>query len=201
MALLIGVAIVAFAGIKRDGILAAEGKQIQGIQSGSAFRIGLIIAITCGVLSGLLNVGFSATEPIGAVAEKAGAVGSAALSDMCPVVIPDAVLRWYRKLVAAKDDGSHRRPGHWSDVVDSSLHSGESSLRERSSARSPVCVRWRHAHSSSAMACPSECGSASWASVLVLSGVTRSLEEVPFDQAPDIVVGSLAELAGLLKPD
>jgi L-rhamnose-H+ transport protein len=73
-AMLVGVAIVAFAGIKRDNILAAEGKEIQGIQSGSAFRVGLVIAITCGVLSGLLNVGFSATGPIGAVAEKAGAV-------------------------------------------------------------------------------------------------------------------------------
>jgi L-rhamnose-H+ transport protein len=73
-ALLVGVGIVASAGIKRDKILAAEGKEIQGIQSGPAFRIGLVIAITCGVLSGLLNVGFSATEPIGAVAEKAGAV-------------------------------------------------------------------------------------------------------------------------------
>ena len=73
-ALLIGVGIVAFAGIKRDGILAAEGKEIQGIQRGSAFRTGLVIAVTCGVLSGLLNVGFSATESIGAVAEEAGAV-------------------------------------------------------------------------------------------------------------------------------
>lgn len=39
---------------------------------------------------------------------------------------------------------------------------------------------------------------AGWASALVLSGVTKSLEEVPFDKAPDIVVGSLADLAGLL---
>ena len=74
LALLIGVAIVAFAGIKRDAILAAEGKEIQGIQSGSAFRIGLAIAVTCGVLSGLLNVGFNATESIGMAAEEAGAV-------------------------------------------------------------------------------------------------------------------------------
>jgi L-rhamnose-H+ transport protein len=73
-ALLIGVGIVAYAGIKRDGILAAQGKEIQGIQKGSAFRIGLAIAVTCGVLSGLLNVGFNATEPIGALAEKMGTV-------------------------------------------------------------------------------------------------------------------------------
>lgn len=74
LALLIGVAIVAFAGIRRDVILAAEGKEIQGIQSGSAFRTGLVIAITCGVLSGLLNVGFNATEAVGATAQKAGAL-------------------------------------------------------------------------------------------------------------------------------
>ncbi len=73
-ALLVGVGIVAFAGIQRDAILAAAGEKIQGIQSGSAFRIGLIIAVTCGVLSGLLNVGFTATEPIGAAAEKAGTI-------------------------------------------------------------------------------------------------------------------------------
>ena len=74
VALLVGVGIVAFGGIKRDGVLAAEGKEIQGIQRGAAFRIGLAIAVTCGMLSGLLNVGFSATESIGAVAEKAGAI-------------------------------------------------------------------------------------------------------------------------------
>jgi HAD superfamily hydrolase (TIGR01450 family) len=42
---------------------------------------------------------------------------------------------------------------------------------------------------------------AGWASALVLSGVTRSLAEVPFEQAPDIVVGSLADLAGLLPTE
>ncbi|MHC4995108.1 MAG: L-rhamnose/proton symporter RhaT [Planctomycetota bacterium] len=74
LALVVGVGIVAFGGIKRDGELAARGKEIQGIQSGKAFRIGLTIAITCGVLSGFLNVGFSATESVGAIAEEAGAV-------------------------------------------------------------------------------------------------------------------------------
>lgn len=39
---------------------------------------------------------------------------------------------------------------------------------------------------------------AGWASALVLTGVTHSLAEVPFDQSPDIVVESLAALAGLL---
>lgn len=39
---------------------------------------------------------------------------------------------------------------------------------------------------------------AGWASALVLSGVTRSLQEVPSDLAPNVVVGSLADLADLL---
>jgi L-rhamnose-H+ transport protein len=73
-ALLIGVAIVAYAGIKRDQIQAAEGKKIQGIQRGTAFRVGLAIAITSGVLSGFLNVGFAATESVGKVAQEAGAL-------------------------------------------------------------------------------------------------------------------------------
>ena len=74
VALLIGVAIVAYAGIKRDEIQAAEGKEIQGIQQGKAFRIGLAIAITSGVLSGFLNVGFAATESVGRVAREAEAL-------------------------------------------------------------------------------------------------------------------------------
>ena len=46
------------------------------------------------------------------LAEKARAVGRAALAELGPVVTPDTLLRWYRKLVAAKYDGSRRRgPG------------------------------------------------------------------------------------------
>ena len=46
------------------------------------------------------------------LAEKARAVGRAALTELGPVVTPDTLLRWYRKLVATKYDGStHRKPG------------------------------------------------------------------------------------------
>lgn len=41
--------------------------------------------------------------------------------------------------------------------------------------------------------------SGGWAGVLVLSGVTRSLEAVPMELAPSLVVGSLAELAAALE--
>ena len=46
------------------------------------------------------------------LAEKARAVGRAALAELGPVVTPDTLLRWYRNLVAAKYDGSAKRgPG------------------------------------------------------------------------------------------
>jgi len=46
------------------------------------------------------------------LAEKARAVGRAALAELGPVVTPDTLLRWYRNLVAAKYDGSKKRgPG------------------------------------------------------------------------------------------
>ena len=46
------------------------------------------------------------------LAQKARAVGRAALTELGPVITPDTLLRWYRKLVAAKYDGSTRRkPG------------------------------------------------------------------------------------------
>jgi L-rhamnose-H+ transport protein len=59
-----GVAVVASAGIWRDKVLAAEGKEIAGIRRGKAFWIGLAIAITSGVLSALLNVGFVHAQPV-----------------------------------------------------------------------------------------------------------------------------------------
>jgi ribonucleotide monophosphatase NagD (HAD superfamily) len=39
---------------------------------------------------------------------------------------------------------------------------------------------------------------AGWASVLVLTGVTGSLREIPSALAPDVVLGSLGDLAALL---
>jgi hypothetical protein len=46
------------------------------------------------------------------LAEKARAVGRAALGQLNTVVTPDTLLRWYRSLVAAKYDGAERKgPG------------------------------------------------------------------------------------------
>lgn len=72
--MLIGVYISGVAGVKRDKAHQAEGKEIEGIKQGKAFRIGLTIAITSGVLSALLNVGFANATPVAKQAEAAGIV-------------------------------------------------------------------------------------------------------------------------------
>jgi len=66
--IVIGVIIVAYAGIKRDKL----SKSDLGIPTGKAFQIGLIIAISSGVLSALLNVGFANAGPVGEAAIEAG---------------------------------------------------------------------------------------------------------------------------------
>lgn len=65
--MLIGVAITAVAGIKRDKVK-NENKQSDNIVKG------LMIAATCGVLSALLNVGFANAAPVAKVAEASGVI-------------------------------------------------------------------------------------------------------------------------------
>ena len=65
--MLIGVAITAVAGIRRDKAKNAESK------SGNIVK-GLIIAAVSGVLSALLNVGFANAAPLAKVAEGAGVI-------------------------------------------------------------------------------------------------------------------------------
>jgi len=67
LVMLVGVAITAVAGIKRDKIKNSGG-------SSKNIVTGLIIASVCGVLSALLNVGFSNAAPVAKVAESAGVI-------------------------------------------------------------------------------------------------------------------------------
>lgn len=66
--MLVGVAITAVAGIKRDKV-----KNDPNKGSGNIVK-GLIIASVCGVLSALLNVGFANAAPVAKVAEQAGVI-------------------------------------------------------------------------------------------------------------------------------
>lgn len=68
------VVIVTIAGLQRDKILAESGREIAGINKGQAFKIGLVIASVCGVLSAMLAVGFNSTPEIGEIAKDAGAL-------------------------------------------------------------------------------------------------------------------------------
>jgi L-rhamnose-H+ transport protein len=67
--IVIGVVIVAYAGIRRDKLNQAD----LGIRTGKAFQVGLLVAISSGVLSALLNVGFANATPVAEAAIEAGA--------------------------------------------------------------------------------------------------------------------------------
>ncbi|SER00307.1 L-rhamnose/proton symporter RhaT [Neolewinella agarilytica] len=66
--MLIGVAITAYAGVKRDRLLKQE------VDGGSNLKAGLVIALLSGVLSALLNVGFVSAQPVGEIAAEAGVI-------------------------------------------------------------------------------------------------------------------------------
>ncbi len=73
--LLAGVVISAIAGVKRDKLqnATATSNTNEGKPQNS-FRKGLIIAISSGILSALLNVGFTKAMPVAAAAEAQGAL-------------------------------------------------------------------------------------------------------------------------------
>ncbi len=66
--MVLGVAVVAWAGMRRD-----RASQTAVTQGGGRFRSGLIIAVLSGVLSALLNVGFANAMPVARAAEAGGA--------------------------------------------------------------------------------------------------------------------------------
>jgi L-rhamnose-H+ transport protein len=65
--MLVGVAITAFAGIRRDQTKESSKTSINMVK-------GLIIASVCGVLSALLNVGFANATPVAKAAEATGVI-------------------------------------------------------------------------------------------------------------------------------
>ena len=64
---LIGVAITAKAGIERDKLLNSDNKSSNIVK-------GILIAVTCGLLSSLLNVGFANAAPIAEKAQEYGVI-------------------------------------------------------------------------------------------------------------------------------
>ena len=64
---LIGVAITAKAGIERDKLLSSDNKSSNIVK-------GILIAVTCGLLSSLLNVGFANATPIADKAQEYGVI-------------------------------------------------------------------------------------------------------------------------------
>lgn len=71
--MILGVIITVIAGIKRDKSQSNSAGEAAGLKKGKAFRIGLLIAILCGLLSSLLNVGFANASDVASIAEDFGA--------------------------------------------------------------------------------------------------------------------------------
>ena len=86
--MLVGVAICGVAGVKRDQLAAAN----QTAAPGKSFKVGLFIAIACGLLSSLLNVGFANATPVAQAAIKAGALPRNSSLAAWVVVLCGAVL-------------------------------------------------------------------------------------------------------------
>lgn len=59
LVMLIGVALVTYAGIVRDKQQLQSENVVKGIQSGKLFKIGLLLALFSGILGALQNIGFS----------------------------------------------------------------------------------------------------------------------------------------------
>ena len=84
--MIIGVAITAYAGIQRDKISNKEGGAAINL------KVGLVIALLSGILSALLNVGFVSAQPVGKVAEAAGAIARNSSLAIWVVVLAGAYL-------------------------------------------------------------------------------------------------------------
>jgi len=83
--MVVGVAIMTWAGIDRDRLQAARGKQIAGIQTGRLFWLGLFFCVFNGVAAALLNIGFHYAEPMKNAAIKQGVNLNASM--VCWVVL------------------------------------------------------------------------------------------------------------------
>ncbi|MBN1395457.1 MAG: hypothetical protein JW959_10575 [Pirellulales bacterium] len=73
LVMVVGVALMTWAGIDRDRLQAARGKSIAGIQTGWLFWLGLFFCVFNGVAAALLNIGFAYAEPIARAAVEQGA--------------------------------------------------------------------------------------------------------------------------------
>ncbi|MDH7598905.1 MAG: L-rhamnose/proton symporter RhaT [Sedimentisphaerales bacterium] len=72
--MLLGVAILTWAGVLRDKLQAVSGQVIQGIRRGKGFYIGLLFAVLNGLGAAALNVGFTKAQPAATAATRQGAL-------------------------------------------------------------------------------------------------------------------------------
>jgi len=71
--MLVGVGIVALAGIQREKLVATSGAAVEGVKSGKDFRKGIVIVIASGIFSAFINIGFANAAPVAESAIASGA--------------------------------------------------------------------------------------------------------------------------------
>jgi L-rhamnose-H+ transport protein len=73
--MLVGVALAAYAGVKRDRVYETESPSAaNSIDKSKNVMKGLVIVVICGVLSSLINVGFDYAQPVAVKAIESGVV-------------------------------------------------------------------------------------------------------------------------------
>lgn len=113
--MLVGVAITLVAGIQRDKMQSISVGEAAGLKKGKAFQFGLLIAVACGLLSSLLNVGFANAAPIASKAESFGALTRNSSLAAWVVVLWGAIIMnagyALYKLISNKSFGSFSNSG------------------------------------------------------------------------------------------
>jgi len=120
LVMILGVAIVAYAGIKREKMASGAGIEIEGIKGGKQFRTGIIIVTISGILSSFLNIGFANALPVARNAELFGASPANSSLAVWIVVLLGAILfnMLYSSvlLTVNKTWNSYRLPNIWKPI-------------------------------------------------------------------------------------
>ena len=119
--ILVGIAIAAYASIRRDKLLEEKRIDAEGIKQGKAVYIGILIASICGVVSSLMNIGFAKGVPLAQAAESMGALTRNSSLAIWVVICAGSFLTngAYAVIMMTKNKtwGTFRNPGYGNGIL------------------------------------------------------------------------------------